>query len=105
MSDSGFKRLHDAVAVLERRAVEDWRREKHPSLTLEEALAVSCKVMETTITTRPGGSTSVTFSIIARQLSDCDMQYFSLQRRGNRWYEQVLVPERSGLELPITKEQ
>jgi hypothetical protein len=100
VKDAGFKRLHDAVAVLERRAVEDWRRSKHPSLTLEEALAVSCKVMETTISTRPGGSTSVTFSIIARKLMDCEVYYFSLQRTGNRWYEQVLAPESSGTALP-----
>lgn len=103
MNDTGWKRLHDAVAVLERRAIEDWRKKHHPSLTLEEALAASVKVMETTITSRPSGLTSVTFSVIARRIQDCEVEYFSLQRRENRWYEQVLAPQPSGLTLPATE--
>lgn len=104
MNDEGFKRLHDAVAVLERRAIEDWRRQHHPSLTLEEAIAVSCKLMETTITSRPGGSTQVTFSVISRKVQDCEVTHFRLQRRGNRWYQQVLAPETSSSAPPLTEE-
>lgn len=101
MDDSGWKRLHDAVAVLERRAIEDWRKKHHPSLTLEEALAINVKVLETTITSKPSGLTSVTFSVVGRRLADCHVDYFSLQRKGNVWYEQVLAPERSSSALPL----
>jgi hypothetical protein len=105
MNDTGWKRLHDAVAVLERRSIEDWRKKHHPSLTLEEALAANVKVMETTITSRPSGLTSVTFSVVARRLQDCEVDYYSLQRRENRWYEQVLAPETSTSTLPLTEQE
>lgn len=102
MNEQGWRKLHNAVAVLERRAIEDWRRKHHPSLTLEDAVAASIKIMETTITSKPGGLTSVTFSVVARRLQECTVEYFSLQRRENRWYEQVLAPQSLGLELPKT---
>ena len=78
MKDPGHRRLYGAVASFERRSVEDWRKQHHPSLTLEEAMAVNVTVLETTVTSRPGGNTSVTVSVISRKAFECEVFYFSL---------------------------
>lgn len=96
--DPGYKRLYRAVAIIERRCCEDWRKKHFPSLTLEEAMSGNVKVLETTVASRPGGSTSVSISVISRKLSDCEVFHFSLLRKANRWYEQVLVPSITGID-------
>lgn len=100
-----YERLYNAVAVLERRACEDWRASQHPSLTLEEAMALSVRQLETTVTSRPGGNTSVTVSLLCRHLRDCKVEYYSLQRAGNKWYENVrgVSPSTTGIELTIAE--
>jgi hypothetical protein len=83
----GSNRLWTAVAKLQERSFEGWRKQHHPTLTQQEAFAISVSQVEITTQVRPGGNVSVTVSIISRRLSECGVDYFKLQRTGNRWYE------------------
>jgi hypothetical protein len=95
----GSNRLWTAVAKLQERSFEGWRKQHHPSLTQQEAFAISVSQVEITTQVRPGGNVSVTVSIISRRLSECSVDYFKLQRTGNRWFEIEPQP------LPQTQDQ
>lgn len=77
------------VAHLEHEALEEWRKQHRPSLTLEGSMAQAINAVETTVQRRPGGNVSVTVAITARKAFECEVQAFSLQRAANRLFKRV----------------
>lgn len=103
--DPAPQRLYQAVATLEHRSLQDWRARYYPSLTLEGALTQRINVVEVHVTRRAGGNVSVTVSVVAKKAFECNVDYFSLQRRDNHWYEKVGGPSTAESGEVVTKEQ
>lgn len=85
----GERPLWDVVGYLEWEAFEEWRKKHFPDLTREGAIADRLTSIETTVVRRPGGNISVTVSFLAKLAFACEVEYFSLQRAGNKLYRIV----------------
>ena len=77
------------VAELEARCMEAWRKAISPSLTQERFMCERVAAVETTVSRRPGGHISMTIVLVPRRKGDGQVEYFRLQRTGNKLYQQV----------------
>lgn len=81
-----------AVAQLEQDSLKAWRSATAPDLDLESALTQRVTAVETHISRRLGGNVSVTVSVLAKKVQDCNVDYFYLQRAGNKMYRTAEPP-------------
>ena len=87
--DPSDRNLWLVVARLERMSAEEWRKEFYPSSTHEGIMAQHLTAIETHVQRKPQGNIQVTVSFLAKKALDCRVDYYRLQRNGNRLYHLV----------------